>query len=333
MKAVKHETAVTSDSPRPSAPGGAARPRPGPACLRALACTLLLLLLAAQGGCSVKHIAANGLADALAGTGDAFASDNDPQLIREATPFSLKLIESVLAETPRHRGLLEAAARGFTQYAYAFVQQDMEELDTRDVAAASAVRERLRKLYLRARDYGVRGLALDRPKILDELRKDPRKAVSHYSKRDIGLLYWTAAAWGSAIAVSKDNPDLIADQPVVEAMIDRALALDETYDEGAIHTFLITYEMVRPGVGKQGPERARKHFDRAMELGGENAAALLAFAESVSLQAQRRAEFETMLKRALAIDPNARPQRRMVTLIMQQRARWLLGRVDDLFLE
>ncbi|MCX5659490.1 MAG: TRAP transporter TatT component family protein [Planctomycetota bacterium] len=301
-----------------------------------LACLAPLLLT----GCSIKHMAANGLADALAGTGGAFASDDDPQLIREATPFSLKLIESVLAETPKHRGLLEAASRGFTQYAYAFLQQDADELETRDIAAANLLRGRIRRLYLRARDYGLRGLALDHKNVLADLRKDPKAAAARIGKRDIGLAYWTAAAWGAAISISKDNPDLIADQPIVEALIDRALALDETYDEGAIHTFLITYEMVRPGAGKLGPERAKKHFDRAMERGA-GAGALVAYAESVCLQAQNRAEFEALLKQALAInadagkdvDADAKPDRRMVTLILQQRARWLLGRVDDLFLE
>src|SRR5690349_8134336 len=75
-----------------------------------------LIMLVSTGGC-VSQIASNGLADALSGTGDTFASDDDPQLIREAAPFSLKLMESVLAETPRHRGLLTTTSRSFTEYA------------------------------------------------------------------------------------------------------------------------------------------------------------------------------------------------------------------------
>jgi len=44
-----------------------------------------------------------------------FASDDDPELVREAVPFSLKLIESLLEQSPQHRGLLYAASSGFTQ--------------------------------------------------------------------------------------------------------------------------------------------------------------------------------------------------------------------------
>src|SRR5215475_346743 len=108
--------------------------------------------------CSVKKYAINQLGNALAGTGTTFAADDDPELIRAAIPFSLKLVESLLAENPRHEGLLLAAARGFTQYAYAFVQEDADELDDTDRVRASALRARAAKLYVRARNYGLRGL-------------------------------------------------------------------------------------------------------------------------------------------------------------------------------
>jgi TRAP transporter T-component/Tripartite ATP-independent periplasmic transporter, DctM component len=70
----------------------------------------------------------------------------------------LKLIESLVAESPRHSGLLLAAARGFTQYAYAFVQEQADEMKIRTWLAQQLLRDRARTLYLRARDYGLRGL-------------------------------------------------------------------------------------------------------------------------------------------------------------------------------
>ena len=43
-------------------------------------------------------------------------------------------------------------------------------------------------------------------------------------------------------------------------------------------------------------------------------------------------EFKSLLERALAIDVNARPEWRLVNTVMQHRARWLLSRMEDLFL-
>src|SRR5262245_34325609 len=87
----------------------------------------VLLVAALTNGCSIRRIAVNKLGDALAGGGTTFATDDDPELVKAAVPFSLKLMESLLEENPSHRGLLQASASGFTQYSYAFVQQDADE--------------------------------------------------------------------------------------------------------------------------------------------------------------------------------------------------------------
>jgi predicted anti-sigma-YlaC factor YlaD len=47
--------------------------------------------------------------------------------------------------------------------------------------------------------------------------------------------------------------------------------------------------------------------------------------------AQDRAEFESLLKQALEIDPEKDPSNRLVTLIQQRRARALLDHIDTLF--
>jgi len=293
---------------------------------------LALSVLVALGGCSVRQEALNRIGDALAEGGTAFAADDDPELIRSAAPFSLKLIESLLAETPRHKGLLLAASRGFTQYAYAFLQQEAEETEAQDVTRAATLEDRARRLYRRARDYGVRGLAAERPGFERRLREDARRAAAEIPAADVALLYWTAASWGALIGVSKAEPDVLGELPIVEALIDRALALDESFERGAIHTFLIGYEGVRQGASGDPVERSRRHFARAMELsGGQEAAPLLALAEAVSVPQQRRAEFEALLKQALQIDSAQASALRLANLVAQRRARWLLSRTDHLF--
>jgi hypothetical protein len=119
----------------------------------------------------------------------------------------------------------------------------------------------------------------------------------------------------------------------MEALVDRALELDESYDRGAIHTFLITYEMSRQGAPGDPAARAREHFERAMALSeGKNAAPLVALAEAVAVKRQDLKEFESLLSRALAVNPNADPDTRLLNLVMQRRAHWLLSRKAELFL-
>jgi len=293
---------------------------------------VLAASLLALGGCSVRQLAVNSVGDAIAQGGAAFSSDDDPELVRAAAPFSLKLIESLLAESPDHQGLLLAAARGFTQYAYAFLQQEAEEAEAHDLARASQLEDRARRMYRRARDYGLRGLALNRPEFERRLRADPRRAAAVLPAADVPLLYWTAAAWGALIGLSKDQPDVLGELPVVEALMDRALELDESFERGAIHSFMIGYESVRQDRAGDPALRSRRHFARAMQLsGGTDAAPLLALAEAVCVPQQRRAEFEALLRQALRIDTERASENRLANLVAQRRARWLLSRTDHLF--
>ncbi len=284
-------------------------------------------------GCSVKKFAINKLGDSLANSGTTFASDNDPELVGQAVPFSLKLIEGLLAERPKHRGLLFAAASGFTQYSYVYVQQPSEEIESEDLAKSTVLRTRARNLYLRARDYGLRGLEAKHSGFGRTLRQEPKSAVRAARKRDVPLLYWTAVSWGAAISLSKDHPELVAEQPQVEALIDRAYELNPDYDHGVIEQFLITYESARQGAKGDFTARSKEHFDRAVGLtDGQLASPFVAYAETVTIQKQNQAEFESLLKRALTVDPEARREWRLSNLIMQRRARWLLTREDELFL-
>ena len=300
-----------------------------------LSSVLLFCVLALSlGGCSVRQLAVDRLSDAIAQSGTAFAGDDDPELVRAAVPFSLKLMDSLLAESPSHKGLLLAAAKGFTQYTYAFVQQEADEIEDRDLARALVLRSRARKLYTRARDYGLRGLGAGRPGFAHDFATTARPALATIPAQEAGLLYWTAASWAALIALSKDSPAVLGEIPFVEALIDRALELDETYDNGAIHTFLIAYEMVRQGKPGDPAVRARTHFHRAQELAaGTDISPIVALAESVCVPTQQRAEFAALLDQALAFDPNRAMGNRLANIVMQRRARQLLARIDELFAE
>jgi predicted anti-sigma-YlaC factor YlaD len=313
-----------------------AKPVPGPRVRRrrhyGLVLTLAATLIAPA--CSPSHYVASSMGDALAGNSLVYAGDDDIELVGEATPFGLKTIETLLVEVPQHRGLLTAASRGFTQYAYVYVQLPADVIEEQDVAAAYEARERAKKLYLRARNYGLRGLGFESDEALAGLRSNPLGALSETTASDVEILYWTGVAWSAAIALGKDEPALIADLPTVDAIILRAAALNSDFDEGGLQTFLITYEMGRPNAGPEAIESANQHFQRAVKLsGGGRVAPFVAMAESVTIAQNQRQAFESLLAQALAIDPDARREWRLANHVMQRHARWLLAHSDMYFLE
>lgn len=294
----------------------------------------LLLLLGLSplfSGCFIKDMAVNSVADGLSGQGDTWSSDNDPELVGDAIPFSLKFMESILAATPHHVGLLTTLCKSFTEYSYAYVQSPAEYIQDADYEKSKQMKMRAKKLYVRARDYGLRGLDARHGHFSTQLATDTQGTVAKADKDDVELLYWTGVSWLAAISADKNDMDLLAERSEAEALIYRAYALDPDYDEGSIHNFLITYEASRPAGSL---EKAKEHFKRALELNkGQDASTYLNYAEAVDEKEQNRQEFEDMLQKALAVDPDKNPSLRLENLITQKRAQWLESRLDSLFVQ
>jgi len=284
-------------------------------------------------GCSIRSMAVNKIGDALAETGSNFASDEDPELVGDAIPFGLKTMEGLLESAPKHEGLLLSASSGFVQYAYGWVQMEGDRVEAKDLARATELRERARKLYLRARDYGLRGLEADFPGMRDALARDPKAALARTKKEHVPLLYWTAMGWAGAMSLKVNDSDVSADQPIVEALARRALDLDSCWGLGSIHEFFISWESGRSSIGGS-VDRARDHFERDLACAqGRRAFPYVTYAESVSVAKQDKAQFQELMDKALAIDVSQPDDQRLANLLAQKRARWQLGRLEELFIE
>ena len=278
-------------------------------------------------GCS---LATKMVANSLTSSGSTLNSDNDPELIRDAAPFALKTYESLLESLPKHGPLLLATCRGFTSYAYGFLALDADTIRYKDRPSAKALDERTLNMYLRAHGYCQRALEERFKGVTEALLKDPANALAKAKKEDVELLYWSAASWGLAMAM---NPDTLAiDFPAVRAMAERALALDETWWNGALHELMITLDSQELLGGSH--ENARKHFDRAVAIQkGLSPGPYISLAMGVSVAKQDRAEFEKLMNMALAVNPDANPSERLTTVLMQRRAKVLLDQAEYLFLK
>ncbi|MFQ6673335.1 MAG: TRAP transporter TatT component family protein [Fidelibacterota bacterium] len=283
-------------------------------------------------GCSFRQFVMAGIVGSMEGLEDLYRSEDDPDLVRESMPSNLKMLELLIRQSPNDPKLLLTASRAFTTYGYAFVMTDAEVAMSTDIHKWKRLRERARKLFLRARGYALRALEVKYPGFGRSFQGDPEGTLRSVTRDDVSLLYWTAAAWGSFISASKDDPAAIIELPNVGYFLERALQLDESYDRGAVHELMISYALNRPDEGGAPLEEAHHHFERAVEFSqGRRASVFVTYAESVSVRTQNRKEFSQMLDRALAIDVDEEPSNRLSNIIAQERARRLKGSVDELF--
>jgi predicted anti-sigma-YlaC factor YlaD len=295
---------------------------------------LFLVTTLISPGCSVKKIAIKSVANSLTEEGaGVFATDNDPELVAEALPFALKSMEALLQSVPEHRKLLIGTSAGFVQYAHGFVLQPAELKEMTDLEASRHGKERARKLFIRARDYGLKALELKYENLSVRLYENPYQALKITEQSDIEAMYWTGVAWLSAISVGISDLSLVADLPAASALLERCLELDESWNEGAIHEVFIVFDASRSEAEGGGLESAERHYLRAMELNeGKSISPKVSFAGSVCVQRQDRDQFITLLNEAMLFDVDQYPEYRLSNILAQRKAAWLLEHVENYFI-
>lgn len=283
----------------------------------------LLSVLLLLGACSPRLALVRSVADQLATQGQG--AEDDLLLARDAAPFYLKLSESVLAETPGHVALAESVAAGFTQYAYAFVAFEAEKLQLQDVRGAQAMNQRAARLYARAQGHALRALEARHPGLAQALAGPHGQRLS-LRREEVGLAYWAAAAWAARIALSKDQPEVVADLPLALRLAQLAWQTQPEHGEGALASLMGSLEAARPGGSEP---QARAYFAQAATLAaGRQAGVFVAQAEALALPAGDRPAFEALLRQALAA---SEVRRDVSNEVMRQRALWLLATADERF--
>jgi hypothetical protein len=284
--------------------------------IRCAAGAAVLVILS---GCSLKEAGINRMAAALAASSAVYDADNDPEFVRAAAPSTLKTIEMLLAQSPNHAGLLLTACSGFTQYSYGFLQVE-SALQRGNPTAARELRDRAIRMYQRARGYCLRGLAINHRRITQQSIVSDPAVLNVTTAEDVPFLYWTGAAWGAELSLADDQLKRVGELVAVRALLERAKALDEAWQQGAIHEVLIAIDGLPRLVGGS-LEAARADFNRAIELSqGRSVFAYLAMAMTLPEGAERR----KLLEQAVAIDVQKSPVRRLTNLIAQRYAKALL---------
>lgn len=278
---------------------------------------------------SIEKMAMNVVADALSGEGssDVFTGDNDPQLVGDAIPFAIKLYETLLDANPDHQGLMITTGSLFVMYANAFVQGPAEMLPTSEWKAREEGMMRAKRLYLRGMNILYNALESKYKGFKEAASNQDTLQVylNKFKKEDVGTLYWTVAGGLAAYSIDILDFNLSSKIPEWNAMIHKAYELDPDYNNATLDEFFIIYYASLPEMLGGDKEKAKFHFRRAQEkTGGKSVSAYISYAQSISVPAQDYDSFKDCLDKAQAINPDDDVSTRLVTIIMQQRAVWLL---------
>jgi len=286
--------------------------------------------------CAINKLAINAVSNALTGDGssDVFTGDSDPKLVGDALPFAIKMYETLLSANPGHQGLMVTTGSLFVMYSNAYVHGPAEMLPSDKWQEREEAMNRAKKLYLRGHEILYNAL--------DSKFSGFRKAsvtdgslqpiLEKCKKEDAGTLYWAVAGGMAAYSIDVFDFELSSRIPNWTAMIQRAYELDPDYGGASLDEFLIIFYSSLPEVMGGDKEKAQRHFQRALEkTNGNSTSAYISYAQSISVPAQDYETFRDCLEKALDIDPNAVPSTRLMTIINQKKAQWLLDNAYNYF--
>ena len=270
---------------------------------------------------SVQKLKTNYLASSFESAIESLYSQPDPELVKEALPSFLILLDSLILSSPDNAKLLYAGTLAYGTYCQAFLSNE------EDIKRAA-------KLYAKAKEYGFR--LLNQESNLYNITEssfsefeDQLKLATHV---DVPYLFATSSAWLGWILSNSGSMEAIADLPKAISMINRVVELDEKYNNGAAHLVFGIYFAAQPRGAGQDLEKSKRHFDRAVELGGDgNLLPIVTFAEYYARATLDESLFANLLTKAVEMDIESRPDIRLLNEIALERANFLMENKEDFF--
>ena len=275
-----------------------------------------MVICSMTAGCAVFVSSATGkLASNLT---DAISNNDDLATVEAGAPAYLLMIDGLVEGNPDSETLLRAGANMYAMYAGVFVEDQ----------------DRAKRLTDKALAYAVRGLCQRRKEActLRDCDFDSFTAiVASLSKGDVPSLYALGSAWAGWIQARRDDWNAVAQVARVEAIMNRVLELDESYELGSAHVYLGTLAtLVPPAMGGK-PESAKTHFERALSLSrGENLMFKVLYAQQYARMVFDRDLHDRLLNEVIEADPHV-PGLVLVNTLAQKQARELLATSPDYF--
>lgn len=277
---------------------------------------LLLLLLAFNfSGCAFFPSPAQKASTVFS---NAILNNNDLQMVKDGAPAYLLLLEALVEASPNSEGILLAASKLSGAYAGAFTTDP----------------KRIQILSDKSFNYAQRAFC-SRKKIFCQLQsmryEDFNNTLKQTKTKDINSLYTVGVAWAGWIQAHSDDWNAVADLAKVKAVMNRVLAMDESYDGGGAHLYLgVLDTLVPPSLGGK-PEKGKMHFETALQLSNNtNLMYKVVFAEQYARLMFNRDLHDRLLNEVLASSAE-HDGLTLINTLAQERAQLLLAGADEYF--
>jgi tetratricopeptide (TPR) repeat protein len=270
--------------------------------------------------CSIQKIAVRSFSGIMDYGIQSILEESDLRIAEISLASNLKLIETLIKADPENEKLLTMAAMGYGSYALGFLEDTLPD--------------RASNLYNRGKEYGLRVLRKNSDFSVAEKGDldDFVKSLNNFSKDDVPALFWASYNWGSLINLNVNDMEIMADLPKVNALMQRALDLDDKYYFGGAYLYFASMYSKIPAMLGGKPQKSKEYFERAIKISdGKFLMAYVYYAKMYAVTIQDKELYISLLNKVLEAPMNILPDHILPNVIAKQKAKVLLENIDKYF--
>ncbi|MDR2659462.1 MAG: TRAP transporter TatT component family protein [Spirochaetaceae bacterium] len=267
-------------------------------------------------------------------TTQQIAMRSSPEFVASMLPGIIKKNEAKLKKNPDSQKLILETGSYYVMDANAFVQGPASMLPPEKYAEREAEYKKARLMYLRGAEILEDGLERRHPGVIAAAREGETDVFKSLTKDDVPYIYWLTAAVLSAFSL--DPMDLSTGMKVgeVSRLIQYAYILDPDFNNGALDDFFILYYASLPPSMGGDLALAKEHYKRALEKTRFlSASPYVSWAQAACIPAQNFQDFKYNLNKALSINVNKDMSNKLLNVLAQRKARYLLDNADIYFID
>ena len=218
------------------------------------------------------------------------------------------------------------------EYGFGIIMEQASRLIDEDYSLAMAKYEQANKIFSEARDSGISIISKKYPSFNNWLNK---KTSIDFTADDMNDIYWLAASIGGCISSSRGDPFELINLPNVGRLLRAGINTNPGWGNGSFYSAMISFTTTRSDLNEiMLRDSVDFYFDKAiLYSNGKDAGPYLTYAESIHKPFQERKNFVDKLNYVINMENKPSNEFELTNLLAKSRAKWLLARTDEYFLE
>ena len=218
------------------------------------------------------------------------------------------------------------------EYGFGIIMEQASRLIDEDYSKAMAKYEQANKIFSEARDSGISIMSKKYPSFNKWLNKE---TSIDFNADDMNDIYWLAASIGGCISSSRGDPFELINLPNVGRLLRTGIDIYPEWANGSFYSAMMSFTTTRSDLNETMlRDSVDFYFNKAIFYSnGKDAGPYLTYAESIHKPFQERKDFIDKLNYVINMENKPSNEFELTNLLAKSRAKWLLARTDEYFLE